>query len=132
MKLQNCVLATALLVALSSSAAAQVHPYECRKAKREMEFTGTSMGLTPEQRNERYRTEQEKVNRFCGTNDAPPVVPTLPQRQAAPPPYGNITRCEPGFCFDAIGRVYHRNGPNFLTAPDGRTCHRAGPNWICP
>lgn len=127
------VLAALILSAVSFSAMAQVNSYECRKVKREMEFTHNSIALTPAQRNERYQTEQAKINRFCGTNDAPPVVQTQPQRQpASPPPFGNITRCEPGFCFDNMGRVYHRNGPDFLTAPDGRACHKAGPNWICP
>ena len=97
MRLLSYLIAAATLTAVSISATAQVNSFECRKAKREMEFTGSSIALTPAQRNERYQTEQAKINRFCGTNDAPPVVQTQPQRQSAPPPFGNITRCEPGF-----------------------------------
>lgn len=53
------------------------------------------------------------------------------QMAPPPPPPTNITRCDQGFCYDNQGSVYHRNGQDFLIAPNGKTCHRAGSNWNC-
>lgn len=51
------------------------------------------------------------------------------RRAAAAPPI--ITHCDPGFCYDDKGGVYHKAGPNFLTGPNGRACHGSGTTWQC-
>lgn len=51
------------------------------------------------------------------------------RKQAAAHPM--ITNCDPGFCYDTLGRTYHRNGPNFLNGPNGINCTRAGTSWAC-
>lgn len=51
------------------------------------------------------------------------------RRAAAAPPI--ITHCDPGFCYDNNGGVYHKSGPNFMTGPNGRTCHSVGTMWNC-
>jgi hypothetical protein len=70
--------------------------------------------------------ESGAIRRYEARREAgihPPVRPrTQPQ----------ITHCDAGFCYDNQGATYHRNGPDFLTAPGGKTCHRAGAVWNCP
>lgn len=51
------------------------------------------------------------------------------RRAAQQPP--SITHCDPGFCYDDKGGVYHKAGPDFMTGPNGRTCSRAGNMWNC-
>ena len=48
--------------------------------------------------------------------------------QAAP---ASITHCDPGFCYDNKGGVYHKVGPDTMTGPNGRMCHKAGTTWNC-
>lgn len=52
------------------------------------------------------------------------------RRRAAAAP-ANITHCDPGFCYDNKGGVYHKAGPGFMTGPNGRTCHQTGTSWNC-
>ncbi len=54
------------------------------------------------------------------------------QRRAAQQPASSITHCDPGFCYDNKGGVYHKSGTEFLIAPNGKTCSRSGPSWVCP
>jgi len=51
--------------------------------------------------------------------------------RAAQQPPSIITHCDPGFCYDNKGGVYHKAGPDVMTGPNGRTCTRAGPSWNC-
>ena len=112
--------------------AQSVNPFQCRKAKEELDLAMSLRTLSPEEKRIRVNGEQAKVAAACGTPPPEKLAAPAPAAKKAPPPFGNITRCEPGFCFDIHGRPYPRNGQDFLVAPDGRACHRAGPNWICP
>lgn len=51
--------------------------------------------------------------------------------RAAQQPPTTFTHCDPGFCYDNKGGVYHKAGPNILTGPNGRTCNRSGNVWNC-
>lgn len=53
------------------------------------------------------------------------------KRRAAAAPPTSFIRCDPGFCLDNKGDVYHRAGPDFMTGPNGRVCHRTGTMWHC-
>lgn len=52
------------------------------------------------------------------------------RRRAAAAP-ATITHCDPGFCYDDRGAVYHKAGPDFMTGPNGQACYRAGTAWNC-
>lgn len=53
------------------------------------------------------------------------------RKRAAQQPPTIFTHCDPGFCYDDKGGVYHKAGQDVMTGPNGKTCHRAGPNWVC-
>lgn len=42
-----------------------------------------------------------------------------------------FTHCDTGFCYDNLGGVWHRNGPDVLNGPNGRFCQRTGNAWNC-
>lgn len=52
------------------------------------------------------------------------------RRRAAAAP-AVMTHCDPGFCYDNKGGVYHKVGPGVMTGPNGRACHQAGATWNC-
>ena len=107
--------------------------HACQRARRDHDVVSSSITGSEEQRRNRINASTVSVNAACGTRtemlQAPPVV--QPAKQ--PPSRGpvEITRCEPGFCHDTQGRVYHRNGPDHMTGPGGASCFRAGSNWTC-
>lgn len=99
---------------------------ECKDAQKDLEIVSTIMTLSQNDKRMRTNAAITKVNASCGSNTAlmqePPKIivhPTI------------ITHCDPGFCYDNQGGVFHKAGPDFMTGPNGRTCHRAGSMWNC-
>lgn len=102
--------------------------YECRLAQKNHETTASS---ATSNRNT-INASTMKVNAACGLKtemiQEPPRKPQL-KNQANNPT--TITHCDTGFCYDDLGDVYHRNGPNFMTGPNGQACHGTGTFWNC-
>jgi hypothetical protein len=102
--------------------------YECRLAQKNHETTASSASNSKSIIN----ASTMKVNAACGLStemiQEPPRKRQL-NNQANNPT--TITHCNSGFCYDNLGGVYHRNGPNFMTGPNGQACHGAGTAWNC-
>lgn len=41
-----------------------------------------------------------------------------------------FTHCDPGYCYDQLGRSYHRASSDLLVG-NGKTCTKAGETWVC-
>lgn len=98
----------------------------CQEAQKELEFVAKIRTVPQDEKRLRTNAAIAKVNASCGSKtelmQEPPKVIVRPS---------NITHCDPGFCYDNQGGVYHKAGPDFMTGPNGRTCHRAGDMWNC-
>lgn len=130
--------ATAAAGAKPAASAAQpvaqgpnVNPYQCRKAKEELDLAVSLRTLTPEEKRIRVHGEQVKVAGACGTTPPGALPPAPVAAKPKLPPFTGFTHCDPGFCYDNRGLPYSKSGPDFLIAPDGKTCSRAGNMWNC-
>ena len=99
---------------------------ECKAAQKELEFVSSIRTLPQNEKRLRTNAAITNVNASCGSKtelmQEPPKVIVRPT---------NITHCDPGFCYDNNGGVYHKAGPDVMTGPNGRTCHRTGSMWNC-
>ena len=121
-----------------------VSEWACRNAQRNFSVTAAGTFNSVKSKAESLRDEEAKVNKACGSNlndysNPHAVVERDRQEKAArqaareqqKPKPTVITHCDPGFCYDDTGGVYHKNGPDFMTGPGGKTCHRSGTFWNC-
>ena len=98
----------------------------CKEAQKELDFVSKIRTLPPHRKRLRTNATIARVNASCGSNTE--LIQEPPPQIRHP---RNITHCDPGFCYDNQGGVYHKAGPDFMTGPNGRTCQRAGPAWNC-
>lgn len=105
--------------------------HACQQAKRDLDVVSSSVTGSEDQRRNRINASTVSVNAACGTMAEMIQAPAVIKIATPVPPSVSINRCEPGFCYDNQGKVYHRNGPNHLTGPNGISCTRSGNNWIC-
>lgn len=121
-----------------------VNAWACRKAKDNYATTAGGTFRNTLEKAKTLQEEEQRVNKACGTNSTeyadPQAIAELEKqkknaRRAAleqQKPVGTIiTNCQGGFCYDDVGGVYHKNGPDFMTGPGGKTCHRSGNFWNC-
>jgi len=69
---------------------------------------------------ERARLEAPANSRYDGANPG-----------AEPNSIANITSCNPGGCFDTLGRHYMGSGPTTMIRADGKVCQRVGQALDC-
>jgi len=121
-----------------------VNQWACRKAKDNYQTTAGGTFRSVLEKAKALQEEEQRVNKACGTNQNEYANPQAiadrdrrekearrtAQEQQRPKPTV-ITHCDPGFCYDDTGGVYHKSGPDFMTGPSGKTCHRTGTFWNC-
>lgn len=107
-------------------------PHECNSAKRDLEIASGGIYRNDDEKRQKVYAAKMKVSAACGTSEPSTgeLEPRAKPRTRTPSP-SIITHCDPGFCYDNMGGVYHKAGPNFMTGPNGRACHRAGDMWNC-
>ena len=121
-----------------------VNQWACRKAKDNYQTAAGGMFRSVLEKAKKLQEEEQRVNKACGTNrneyadpqaiadrDAQETEARRAAREQQKPKPTVFTRCEAAFCYDDIGGVYHKNGPDFMTGPGGKTCHRSGTFWNC-
>jgi hypothetical protein len=116
-----------LTTMLATAAQGQSPSYECRKAVQNHETTSSSRTGTAEERRNRINASTVNVNAVCGMQTE---LMQAPARQDNARPV-TFTHCDPGFCYDNLGGVYHRVGPGSMTGPNGVACHWSGTSWTC-
>lgn len=121
-----------------------VNQWACRKARDNYQTTAGGTFRSVLEKAKALQEEEQRVNKACGTNQNEYANPQAiadrdrhekEARRAAQeqqrPKLTVITHCDPGFCYDDTGGVYHKSGPDFMTGPGGKTCHRSGTFWNC-
>ena len=102
---------------------------ECREAQKDLEFVSSIRTISQDEKRMRTNAAIARVNASCGSNT--PLMQEPSRNVVKPRTPRTITNCNGGFCYDDVGGVYHRNGPDFLVGPNGRTCNRSGSFWNC-
>ena len=121
-----------------------VNQWACRKAKDNYQTTAGGTFRNALERAKTLQEEEQRVNKACGTNQNEYANPQAvadrdrqekearrAAREQQKPKPTIITHCDPGFCYDDTGGVYHKSGPDLMTGPNGKTCHRTGTFWNC-
>jgi len=98
----------------------------CREARKELDFVSSIRTLSQDEKRLRTNAAISNVNAACGSNTPLMQEPPKIVREAV-----HITHCDPGFCYDSRGRVWHKTGPGTLAGPDERTCTGSGTHWVC-
>lgn len=107
-------------------------PHECNAAKRDLEIASGGIYRSDDEKQQKVYAAKMKVSAACGTSEpSTDGLAPRPKARTQPPPPSIITHCDSGFCYDNMGGVHHKAGPNFMTGPNGRTRHRAGDMWNC-
>lgn len=121
-----------------------VNQWACRKAKDNYQTTAGGTFRNALEKAKTLQEEEQRVNKACGTNQNEYANPQAvadrdrqekearrAAREQQKPKPTIITHCDPGFCYDDTGGVYHKSGPDLMTGPNGKTCHRTGTFWNC-
>lgn len=121
-----------------------VNQWACRKAKDNYQTTAGGTFRNALEKAKTLQEEEQRVNKACGTNQNEHANPQAvadrdrqekearrAAREQQKPKPTIITHCDPGFCYDDTGGVYHKSGPDLMTGPNGKTCHRTGTFWNC-
>ncbi len=101
---------------------------ECKKAQKELDYVSSIRTVSQDEKRMRTNAAITSVNAACGSNT--PLMQEPPKIVVKPSPNHWVTSCNGGFCTDANGNTYTRQG-SLLTDSQGRTCNLVGNQAQC-